>query len=66
MRNLLEHFGKTLEPQKQDSSNSISQVEVCLMTTLDEFEQYNHYLILAYNDKEGLGVLKNEVETLKE
>ena len=53
MRNLLEHFGKTLEPQKQDSSNSISQVEVCLMTTLDEFEQYNHYLILAYNDKEG-------------
>ena len=66
MRNLLEHFGKTLEPQKQGSSNRISQVEVCLMTTLDEFEQYNHYLILAYNDKEGLGVLKNEIETLKE
>lgn len=66
MRNLLEHFGKTLEPQKQDSSSRISQLEVCLMTTIDEFEQNNHYPILAYTGKEEMGVLKNEIETLKE
>ena len=39
MTNILEHFGKNLEQQKEDSSNRISQLEACLTTTRDEFEQ---------------------------
>ena len=36
------------------------------MITLDEFEQYIHHAILAYTDKEEIGILKSEIEMLTE
>ena len=62
----MEHFGKKLEQQKQNSSNRISQLEACLTATLDEFEHYIHQAIPAYTKKEETGLLKSETETLKE
>ena len=59
-------LGKKIEQQKEDSSNRISQLEACLTTTLDEFEQYIHHAIQAYTDKEEGKMLKNEIKTLKE
>lgn len=58
-------YGKKLEQPKEDSSNQINQLEVCLMVTLDEFEQYIHHSIPAYNSKEQVQMLKNEIEMLK-
>ena len=52
--------------KKKDSSNRISLLEACLMITLDEFEQYVHQVIPAYTEKEEIGMLKSEIETLKE
>ena len=66
MTNTLEHFGKKLEQQKEDSSNRINQLEACLTATLDEFERYIHQAILAYTEKQEIGMLKSEIETLKE
>ena len=40
MTNTLEHFGKQLEQQKEDSSNRINQLEACLRAILDDFEHY--------------------------
>ena len=65
MKNILEHFGKKLEQQKEESSNRISQLEACLRTTLAKFEQYIHQAIPAYTEKEE-GMLKNEIDMLKE
>ena len=48
MTNIMGYFEKTLEQQKEDSSNRIGQLEACLTT------------------KEEIGMLKNEIETLKE
>ena len=36
------------------------------MATLDEFEHYIHQAIPAYTEKEEIGMLKSEIETLKE
>ena len=66
MTNTLEHFGKKIEQQHKDSSNKISQLEACLTATLDEFEHYIHQAIPAYTKKEEIGMLKSEIETLKE
>ena len=63
MTNTLEHFGKLIEQQKEDSFNRISQVEACLMAT---FEHYIYQAIPAYTEKREIGMLKSEVETLKE
>ena len=64
--NILEHFGKKIEQQNEDSSNRISQLEACLTTTLDEFEHYIHEAIPAYTEKEEIGILNSEIETLEE
>ena len=66
MPNTLEHFGKKLEQQKEDSSNRITQLEACVTATLGEFEHYIHQAILAYTEKEEIGMLKTEIEKLKE
>ena len=66
MTNTLEHFGKKIEQQNEDSSNRISQLEACLTATLDEFKHYIHQAIPAYTKKEETGMLKTEIETLKE
>ena len=66
MTNTVEHFGKKLEQQKEDSSNRISQLEACLTETLDDFEHYIHQAIPIYTEKEEIGILKSEIETLKE
>ena len=66
MTNTLEHFGNKLEQQKKDSSNKIRQLEACLTATLDEFEHYIYQAIPAYTEKEEIGMLKSEIETLKE
>ena len=66
MTNTLEHFGKKIEQQNEDSSNRISQLEACLTTTLDEFEHYIHEAIPAYTEKEEIGMLNSEIETLEE
>ena len=66
MTNTLEHFGKKIEQQKEDSSSRIRKLEACLMATLDEFEHYIHQAIPAYTEKEEIGMLKSEIETLKE
>ena len=36
------------------------------MATLDEFEHYIHQATPAYTEKEEIGMLKSEIETLKE
>ena len=59
MKNALEHFGKKIEQQNEDSSNRISQLEACLTATLDEFEHYIHQAIPAYIKKEEIGMLKS-------
>ena len=59
MKNALEHFGKKIEQQNEDSSNRISQLEACLTATLDEFEHYIHQAISAYIKKEEIGMLKS-------
>ena len=59
MTNTLEHFGKKIEQQNEDSSNRISQLEACLTATLDEFEHYIHQAIPAYIKKEEIGMLKS-------
>ena len=64
--NILEHFGKKIEQQNEDSSNRISQLEACLMTTLDEFEHYIHEAIPGYTEKEEIGMLNSKIETLEE
>ena len=66
MTNTLEHFGKKIEQQKEDSSNRISQLQACLMATLDEFEHYICQAIPGYTEKEEIGMLKSGIETLKE
>ena len=66
MTNTLEHFGKKLEQQKEDSSNRITLLETCLTATLDESEHYIHQAIPAYTEKEEIGMLKSEIEKLKE
>ena len=37
-----------------------------LTGTLDEFKHYIHQAIPAYTEKEEIGMLKSEIETLKE
>ena len=64
--NILEHFGKKIEQQNEDSSNRISQLEGCLTTTLDEFEHYIHEAIPGYTEKEEIGMLNSKIETLEE
>ena len=59
MKNALEHFGKKIEQQNEDSSNRISQLEACLTATLDEFEHYIHQAIPVYIKKEEIGMLKS-------
>ena len=54
MTNTLEHFGKKLQQQKEDSFNRISQPEACLTATLGEFEHYIHQAIPAYTKKEEI------------
>ena len=66
MTNALEHFGKKLEYQKEDSSNRVTQLEACLTATLDKFEHYIHRAIPAYTEKEETGMLKSEIEKLKQ
>ena len=66
MTNTLEDFGKKIEQQNEDSSSRISQLEACLMATLDEFEHYIRQAIPAYTEKKEIGMLKSEIETLKE
>ena len=66
MTNTLEHFGKKLYQQNEDSSNRISKLEACLTATLDDFEHYIHQAIPAYTEKEEIGMLKSEIKTLKE
>ena len=66
MTNTLEHFEKKIEQQNEDSSNRISQLQACLMATLDEFEHYICQAIPAYTDKEEIGMLKSGIETLKD
>ena len=66
MANTLEHFGKKLEQQKEDGSNRITLLEACLTATLNEFEHYIHQALPAYTEKEEIGMLKNEIEKLKE
>ena len=66
MTNTLEHFGKKIEQQNEDSSNRISQLEACLTAILSEFEHYIHQAISAYTEKGEIGMLKSEIETLKE
>ena len=66
MINTLEHFGKNIEQKNEDSSNRMSQLEACLTATLDEFEHDIHQAIPAYTEKEETGMLKSEIETLKE
>ena len=65
MTNPLESFGKKLEHQKEVSSNRINQVETCLMTTLDVFEQHIHHSIPVYTNKEEVQMLIKEMEMLK-
>ena len=36
-----------------------------MTTTFDEFEQHIHHVVPAYTDKEEVGRLKKEIETLK-
>ena len=66
MTNILEYFCKKLGQQKEDSSNRIRQMEACLMTNLDEFEQYIHHAITAYSNKEEIRKLKSEIQKLQE
>ena len=66
MTNTLEHLGKRLEQQKEDSSNIITQLEACLTETLDEFKHYIRQVIPVYTEKEEIGMLKNEIEKRKE
>ena len=66
MKNILEHFGKKLQKQKEDSSKKISQMEARLMTTLDEFEEYIHHGIPVYSNKEQVEMMKNQTKTRKE
>ena len=56
---MMEHFGKKIEQQNEDSSNRISQLEACLTATLDEFEHYIHQAIPVYIKKEEIGMLKS-------
>ena len=42
IRNTLEHFGKVLAQQNEDSSNRICQLEAYLTVTLDEFKHFIH------------------------
>ena len=42
IRNTLEHFGKVLAQQNEDSSNRICQLEAYLAVTLDEFKHFIH------------------------
>lgn len=66
MTNILEYFCKKLGQQKEDSSNRIRQMEVCLMTNPDEFEQYIHHAITAYSKKEEIRKLKSKIQKLQE
>ena len=66
MTNILEHFGEKLEQQKEGGSDRISQPEACFIATLNEFKQNVHHAIPAYTEKEEMGMLKNEIETVKE
>ena len=66
MTNTLKHFGKKTEQQNEDSSNRISQLKAYLTATLDEFEHYIHQASPPYTEKEEIGLLKSEVEALKE
>ena len=43
-----------------------NQLEACLTTTLDEFDQYIYHAISLYTDREEAEMLKNEIEILKE
>ena len=37
-----------------------------MKTTLDDFEHYIHHTVPAYTEKEEIGILKSEIETLNE
>ena len=37
-----------------------------MTATLDDFEHYIHQAIPSYTEKEEIGILKSEIETLKE
>ena len=52
MTNILEHFEKKIEQQKEGSSNRISQLEACFTATLDEFKHYIRQAIPACTKKE--------------
>ena len=64
--NTLEHFGKKIEQQNEDRSNRIDQAEGYLTATLNEFEHHIHQAIPAYTKTEQIGMLKSDIETLKE
>ena len=66
MTNTLEHFGKKIEQQNEDSFNRISQLEASLTATLNEFEHCIQQAIPASTKKKEIGILKSEIETLKE
>ena len=55
-----------IEKQNEDWSNKISQLETCLTANLDEFKHYIHQAIPAYTEQEEIGLVKSEIETLKE
>ena len=64
--NTLERFGKKLDQPKEGTSNRISQLAACLTAALDNFENYIHQAITAYTEKEEIGKLRSETETLTE
>ena len=66
MTNTLEHFGKKIDQKNEDSSNRISQLEAFLSVTLEEFQNYIHQAIQAYTENKEIGILKREIDTLKE
>ena len=57
MTNTLEHFGKKIEQQNEDSFNRISQLETSLTATLNEFEHCIQQAIPAYTKKKEIGIL---------
>ena len=50
-----------------ETKETTTQTELYIVTNeLDEFEHYVHEAIPAYTEKEEIGMLKSEIETLKE
>ena len=65
MTDTLQHFGKKIEQQNEDSFNRISQLETSLTATLNEFEHCIQQAIPAYTKKKR-NRNTSEIETLKE